>query len=100
MHHDEWTLPDFESIGIDHAAVLASIPAGNVPALVGVQYYWILHHHPLAILGFLIMLESNAPADDLVKDLHFRTGLPKTFFRSHQVHATLLGRLARDEPFS
>jgi hypothetical protein len=100
MHHDEWTLPDFESIGIDRAAVLASIPAGNVPALVGAQYYWILHHHPLAILGFLIMLESNAPTDDLVKDLHSRTGLPKTFFRSHQVHATSLGRLARDEPFS
>ncbi len=87
--HAEWALEDFESIGIDRAIVLASIPAGNVAALVGAQYYWILHHHPVAILGYMIMLESNAPTDGLVKDLRVRTGLPGTFFRSDHVHATL-----------
>jgi Iron-containing redox enzyme len=88
-HHDEWTLQDFEFIGVDRSVVWASIPAGNVAALVGAQYYWILHHHPIAILGYMIMLESNAPSGELVTDLQKRTGLPEEFFRSHQVHATL-----------
>lgn len=89
MHHDEWTLQDFEFLGVSRAHVLASIPAGNIAALVGAQYYWILHHHPVAILGYMIMLESNAPSDETVKALQIRTGLPTEFFRSHQVHATL-----------
>jgi Iron-containing redox enzyme len=89
MYHDEWALQDLESIGIDRAMVLASIPAGNVAALVGAQYYWVQHHHPVAILGYMIVLESNVPSDALMKDLQMRTGLPKTFFRSYQIHATL-----------
>lgn len=89
MHHAEWALEDFESIGIDRSTVLAALPAANVAALVGAQYYWILHHHPVALLGYMIVLESNAPTGELVKDLRLRTGLPASFFRSDHVHATL-----------
>jgi hypothetical protein len=89
MHHDEWTLQDLESIGISRAIVLASIPAGNVAALVGAQYYWILHHHPVAILGYMVALEAHAPPEAAINDLQAKTGLPEGFFRSYQIHAAL-----------
>jgi hypothetical protein len=89
MHHDEWTLQDFEAIGVDRSAVLEGLPAGNIAALVGAQYYWVLHHHPIALLGYMLMLECNAPTAELVGELQGKTGLPEAFFRSHQVHATL-----------
>ena len=29
------------------------MPSPAVAALVGSQYYWLLHHHPVALLGFV-----------------------------------------------
>ncbi|WP_421693589.1 iron-containing redox enzyme family protein [Aestuariivirga sp.] len=88
-HHDDWTLDDLESAGIARSDVLKVMPAANVAALVGAQYYWILHHHPVAILGYMIMLEFNAPAPETVREMQRRSGLPGTLFRSHLLHAEL-----------
>lgn len=89
MHHDEWTLQDLESIGIGRARTLAAHPSANVAALVGAQYYWIYHRHPVALLGYMIMLESNAPSERFVEQLKIRSGLPESAFRTHQIHAAL-----------
>jgi hypothetical protein len=89
MHHDEWTLQDLEAIGISRSIVLASIPAGNVAALVGAQYYWIFHHHPVAILGYMVALEAHPPPEAVIDDLQAKTDLPECFFRSYRVHAAL-----------
>lgn len=88
-HHDDWTLDDLEAAGVSRADVLEVMPAANVAALVGAQYYWVLHHHPVAILGYMIMLEFNAPTLDTVNDMQRRTGLPDAVFRSHVLHAEL-----------
>jgi hypothetical protein len=56
-HHDEWTLDDLAAVGIEPAQTLAIRPTANVAALVGAQYYWILHHHPVALLGYMATLE-------------------------------------------
>lgn len=88
-HHDNWTLDDLEAAGVDRQDVLGLIPAANVAALVGAQYYWVLHHHPVAILGYMIMLEFNAPTPDTIGEMRRRTGLPDAVFRSHLLHAEL-----------
>jgi len=88
-HHDEWILEDLESIGIGRAQILKSAPPPNVAALVGAQYYWILHHHPIALLGYTAMLESNAPSVLLIDRLQAQTGLPKSAFRTLRLHAVL-----------
>ena len=88
-HHDDWTLDDLETVGIDRQDVLDVMPAANVAALVGAQYYWILHHHPVAILGYMIMLEFNAPTPETVAEMQRLSGLPASVFRSHLLHAEL-----------
>jgi hypothetical protein len=42
---------------IEPAQTLSIRPSANVAALVGAQYYWILHHHPVALLGYMATLE-------------------------------------------
>ena len=49
----------------------------------------ILHHHPVAILGYMIALEAHAASEDAISDLQVRTGLPESFFRSYHIHAAL-----------
>jgi hypothetical protein len=87
--HDQWTLEDLESIGIARAHTLAARPSANVAALVGAQYYWILHYHPVALLGYMAVLETNAPTENLVERLQALTGLPDSVFRTHRIHAAL-----------
>ncbi|MGI8772177.1 MAG: hypothetical protein ACR2JE_12155, partial [Acidobacteriaceae bacterium] len=50
--HEQWLLDDLESLGIARARVLNRLPYPSVAALVGTQYYWTLHVHPLAFLGY------------------------------------------------
>ena len=87
--HDQWILEDLESIGIHRAQMLSAIPSQYVAALVGAQYYWVLHHHPVALIGYMVMLEANAATEEQVGHLKAETGLPNSFFRTHLVHAEL-----------
>ena len=57
-------------------------------SLVGAQYYWVLHHHPIALLGYIALLEGNPPSPDSIDDLQTRTGLPASAFRTMRLHAT------------
>jgi hypothetical protein len=88
-HHDTWLLEDLESIGVGRAEVLAAPPPGAVAAMVGAQYYWIRHHDPAALIGYMLMLECNAPTLETLADLKRRSGLPESFFRTHRIHAEL-----------
>ncbi|MFO1060610.1 MAG: hypothetical protein U1E53_27015 [Dongiaceae bacterium] len=87
--HDEWTLRDLESIGTTREAVLSRIPPASVAALVGAQYYWALHVHPAAILGYIGMLERNAPTPALVDFMKRASGFPDSAFRTMLLHAEL-----------
>ncbi len=88
-NHDTWTLEDLESIGLERSEILRLAPSANVASLVGAQYYWILHHHPIALLGYIAMLEGNAPSVALIDDLRTRTGLPESAFRTLRLHAVV-----------
>jgi hypothetical protein len=88
-HHDEWTLQDLAAAGITPAEVLAALPPASVAALVGAQYYWVLHCHPIALMGYIAMLEGNAPSPELIDRLRADTGLPEALFRTLRLHAAV-----------
>src|ERR671937_3113967 len=88
-HSDEpggAVLDDLEALGLDAAALRAELPPPKIAALVGAQYYWIFHYHPVAILGFLA-LEGYPPHNETLERLIEQTGLPRDGFRQLLFHA-------------
>jgi hypothetical protein len=69
--------------------VLAQMPSAAVASLVGAQYYWILHHHPVAFLGYVGVMEGYPPTEELVETLIVRTGSPREAFRTFSEHGEL-----------
>jgi hypothetical protein len=89
MDHDEWFLQDLAVLGWDRSTVLARPPSATVAAMVGAQYYWVLHYHPVALLGFLTALESHPPSRSMIDELISKTGHPPKAFRTLTLHADL-----------
>jgi Iron-containing redox enzyme len=89
--HDEWLLEDLQSVGVAPAELLSRPPSGAVAALVGAQYYWVLHYHPVCVLGYLMVIEGNPPDRRSLVDLQSRSGLPASAFRTMLEHADLDG---------
>ncbi|MEZ5864865.1 MAG: hypothetical protein R3D25_12675 [Geminicoccaceae bacterium] len=58
-NHDVWTLEDLVNARFDGDAVLAQLPPPSLAAMVGSQYYWILHHHPAALLGYIAISRAT-----------------------------------------
>jgi hypothetical protein len=87
--HDEWLLQDLQSVGVASAELLSRPPSGAVAALVGAQYYWVLHYHPVCVLGYLMVIEGNPPDRRRLQDLRNRSGLPASAFRTMLEHADL-----------
>jgi hypothetical protein len=85
--HDDWLLSDIESLGISPADVRRATPCAAVVSLVGAQYFWMLHVHPVTILGYLIVLEGYPPLGEQLEAIRVRTGLPETAFRCLKSHA-------------
>jgi hypothetical protein len=91
MHGEEpgaGALADLAALGIDADGLKTSLPEPKVAALVGAQYYWILEHHPVAVLGFL-QLERFHPRRDTTERLIAITGLPPEGFAQLLLHAEL-----------
>ena len=89
MHHDEWLLEDLERLGMDRATVTGRAPSARIAGLVGAQYYWIAHVHPVALMGYIAVLEGNPPAETAIDRLAERTGFPPAAFRTLREHSGL-----------
>lgn len=87
--HDEWLLDDLETIGVDRSAILARPPSPTVANAVGAQYYWILHYHPVSLLGWIGLLEGYPPNPAMIERLMARTGYGPETFRTLMAHAEL-----------
>ena len=86
--HDDWILDDLAVLG-QSPAVVSELPPPVVARLVGAQYYWIVHHHPVVLLGYIAVLEGNAPHRGLVRRLVRGAGLPEAAVRTVRQHAAL-----------
>ncbi|MEV7283095.1 iron-containing redox enzyme family protein [Streptomyces sp. NPDC093252] len=89
--HDDWLLTDAAVTGMAPGDLTGPGPPAHVAALVGAQYYWIEHGHPVALLGYIAVLEGNAPAPGLAGRLARETGLPGSAFGTVRLHAGLDG---------
>jgi Iron-containing redox enzyme len=88
-HHDDWLLADLGVLGVTSEAVSSRMPSPTVAALVGAQYYWIQHYHPVALLGYIAVLEGTPPVAEHVEGVIARTGIPRDAFRTILRHADL-----------
>jgi len=86
--HEEPILADLASFGISREQVLQRLPYPSVAALVGMQYYWMLHIHPVAYLGYIAVGEEP-PAIEFLKEVSDRAGIPLSSMSSHVMHAKL-----------
>lgn len=89
MHHDDWLLEDMEFLGVPRAEVLRRMPSPTVAALIGAHYYWIQHHHPVAKLGQIAVMEGYPPRVEAIDLLAARTGYPRRAFRTIEKHCHL-----------
>jgi len=89
MHHDDWLLEDLAVLGYDPAQLVKRVPHPSIAAMVGSQYYWIYHYHPVALLGYIAVMEGYPPTIEQVDDLEARTGFPRAAFRTMLRHAQL-----------
>jgi len=87
--HDAWLLEDLAALGGDPAAVIEDQPCAAVARLVGPQYYWIEHHHPAALLGYIAVLEGNAPHIGLAAWIAGAAEVPESAVRTVREHAEL-----------
>jgi hypothetical protein len=89
--HDDWLLADLAALGSDPEQPNASPPSPGVARLVGAQYYWVEHHHPIALLGYIAVMEGNAPAVSLADWIVSTAGVPESAVRTIREHAELDG---------
>lgn len=87
--HGAWILEDLEALGRKRAAVLARVPPATIATGVGAQYYWIHHYHPVAVLGYIAVLEHTVLPLEVLQPLVEGSKLPVRAFRSLLEHAKL-----------
>jgi hypothetical protein len=86
--HEQWLLDDLASFGISRDQALQRLPYASVAALVGVQYYWMFHVHPIAYLGYIAVVEEPA-AREFLESASRRTGIALSSMSGHVMHARL-----------
>jgi hypothetical protein len=86
--HDEWLLEDMQVLGMSRSDVLSRPPARTVAALVGAQYYWVLHAHPVAFLGYATVVEGTPVRAETLEHL-VQAGIPRGALRTLYLHAEL-----------
>ena len=87
--HDVWLLEDLAAAGGDREAALRRLPSPRVATLVGAQYYWLRHAHPVSLLGHMAVVEGYSPPPGMADRLQELTGYPREAFRAIRRHERL-----------
>jgi hypothetical protein len=87
--HDTWLLADYGRIGGDPDVLAAQPGSPTVGAMVGSVYYWILHAHPIAVLGYCAVLEGTPPTALFVDRMMKATGYPPEAFHTLREHSAI-----------
>ena len=77
--HDEGDLDalldDYAALDRNPAEVLTRPPASAVAAMVGAVHYWVVHFHPVALIGYLAVMDRDPPTPALIDALRERAGV-------------------------
>jgi len=87
--HDEWYIRDLAHLGMSREAVTNRIQPSNSTAMIGSQYFWVRHQHPIAFMGYLASIETYPPTVEYVENLIKDSGLPAEGFDTLMKHAEL-----------
>ncbi|MGC2160296.1 MAG: iron-containing redox enzyme family protein [Silvibacterium sp.] len=87
LGHDAWLLDDIRTLGFEEREVVQAQPCAAVIDIVGAQYFWMTHVHPVAMMGYLILMEGYAPVASQLEDIRVRSGAPASAFRCLRRHA-------------
>lgn len=87
--HDVWLLEDMEVLGIQRDRVTEQIPPAAVVILIGTQYYYINHAHPITLIGYLAVVEGNPPRTEILDQIASSTAIPKKALRAFYKHAEI-----------
>jgi hypothetical protein len=85
--HERWIARDLVSIGVAEGALAERVPPPSIALGVGAQYYWIQHFHPIALFGYMGVLESSAPDLLNLKKALRRSPVSPSAFRTLLWHA-------------
>ncbi len=85
--HDDLVLRDLERLGVRSSEVLSRMSPAPIAFLAGAQYYWIYHFHPIALLGYIAVLEGNPPDADEFHGIAGRAGIPMEAMSTLFLHA-------------
>ena len=86
--HEQWLEADLASFGVMQEKIRQRLPYPSVAALVGSQYFWMQHVHPIAYLGYIAVLEAPTVMEFL-EEVSERTAIPLASMSGHVMHATL-----------
>lgn len=87
--HDVWLLQDMEVLGVPRDQITEQIPPTVVATLIGTQYYYINHTHPITMIGYLAVVEGNPPRAEVLDQIVATTSIPKNALRSFYKHAEM-----------
>ena len=85
--HDDWLREDLELLG--GAARDETAPAVAVARLVGPQYYWLEHYHPVTVLGYIAVMEATAPRPGVLGRIAACAEVPEAALRTVREHVEL-----------
>ena len=94
--HSDWILDDGEAMGLDRDDILNRVPGRTATEVVGVQYYWIHHYNPIALIGHIATLEGNPPTEELVEEVAGKHDLSLDCFSNFIYHARIDPQHGRD----
>jgi hypothetical protein len=87
--HDQWIIEDLHALGADPDLATSQVPSAKIAELVGAQYYWLRHVHPVSLLGHMAVVEGHAPQANFAARLRELTGYPPDGFRTIERHARI-----------
>ena len=70
LGHDQWALQDLAALGVSEAKARKSRPVPACAAMVGFEYYIAGYGNPVALFGWLYVLEAMANGVPVVQPSH------------------------------